>query len=260
MSVWFVLYAKEMKELWRSRKWVWVPLVFVLLGVSQPVATYYLPDILQAAGSLPEGSIIEIPQPTGAAVLAQTLSQYGILGILILILAIMGTISAERASGAAGLVLVKPVSFISYITAKWAAAVTLGVTSFFAGYAFSWYYTEQLIGSVEPIHFLQSMLLYGLWLSFVITVTVMFSAVMTVSGAVAFLSVGSIALLSVLAGVFSQGMKWSPGTLSGQAAALLHEGAAGPGLPLALIVTIAAVAGMLVLAIRLLGHKSLLPS
>lgn len=260
MSVWFVLYAKEMKEMWRSRKWVWVPLVFVLLGVSQPVATYYLPDILQAAGSLPEGSIIEIPQPTGAAVLAQTLSQYGMLGILILILATMGTVSAERASGAAGLVLVKPVSFISYITSKWAAAVTLGVFSFIAGYASSWYYTEQMIGSVDPIHVLQSMLLYALWLSFAITVSIMFSAVMTGSGAAAFLSIGTIALLTVLAGVFGQGMRWSPGILPSQAAVLLHEGAAGQGLPLALIVTIAAVAGMLVVAVRLLGRKSLLPS
>lgn len=260
MTVWLVLYAKEMMELWRSRKWIWVPLVFVLLGVSQPVTTYYLPDILQAAGSLPEGTVIEIPKPTGAAVLAQTLSQYGMLGVLILILSVMGVVSAERASGAAGLVLVKPVSFASYITAKWAASITIGVVSFAAGYASSWYYTELLIGSVEPVRFLQSMLLYGLWLAFVVTVAVTFSSIMNGSGAIAFLSVGLVALLSVLAGVFRHYMGWSPGTLSGHAAAVLNDGTAGSGLPLAMAVTIAAVAAMLWLAVRLLGRKELLPS
>lgn len=258
--VWQVLYAKEMKELWRSRKWIWVPLVFVLLGVSQPVTTYYLPDILQAAGSLPEGTVIEIPKPTGAAVLAQTLSQYGMLGVLILILSVMGIVSAERASGAAGLVLVKPLSFASYITAKWAASITLGVVSFAAGYASSWYYTELLIGSVEPVRVVQSMLLYGLWLAFVVTVAVTFSSVMNGSGAIAFLSVGLVALLSVLAGVFRRYMGWSPGTLSGHAASVLSDGTAGPGLPLAMAVTFAAGAAMLWLAVRLLGRKELLPS
>ncbi|TMV49322.1 ABC transporter permease [Paenibacillus mesophilus] len=260
MTLWFVLYAKEMKELWRSRKWIWVPLVFVLLGVSQPVTTYYLPDILQAAGSLPEGTVIEIPKPTGAVVLAQTLSQYGTLGVLILILSVMGVVSAERASGAAGLTLVKPVPFASYISAKWAASITISVVSFAAGYASSWYYTELLIGSVAPDLALQSMLLYGLWLAFVVTVTVALSAVLNGSGAIAFLSVGLVALLSVLTGLFDHSMRWSPSTLSGHAAAVLTGGSAGPQLTLALIVTAAICAAMLWAAARLFSRKELLPS
>lgn len=260
MVVWLVLYAKEMKELWRNRKWIWVPLVFVLLGVSQPVATYYLPEILQAAGSLPEGAVIEIPTPSGAAVLAQTLSQYGTIGVLVLILSTMGVVSAERASGAAGLVLVRPVSYVSYVTAKWAASIALGIVSFCAGYMSSWYYTELLIGPIGPARVVQSMLLYGLWLAFVLTLTVSLSSVLKGNGATAMVSFGFIALLSVLTGVFGRHMAWSPGTLSGHAAAVLNEGAAAPELPLASGVTVLAGAAALWLAVRLFSRNELLPS
>jgi ABC-2 type transport system permease protein len=43
MSQFLVLFRKEMLELWRSYKWLWVPLVFLFLGIIQPAATYYLP-------------------------------------------------------------------------------------------------------------------------------------------------------------------------------------------------------------------------
>ncbi|MBD2864344.1 ABC transporter permease [Paenibacillus oceani] len=259
MNQWLVLFNKEMTEMWRSRKWIWVPLVFVLLGISQPVTTYYLPDLLQAAGSLPEGAVIEIPMPTGAEVLAQTLSQFGMIGVLVLVLSIMGIVSSERQSGAAGLVLVKPVSFVSYITAKWAGAVTLTAVSFLAGFAASWYYTRILIGSVAPSLFAGSLLLFGLWLVFVVTVAVMLSAWMNGNSGVAFLTIGSVLLLSVLTGLFNRAMNWSPGSLSGRATLVLADGGPGTQLPLALAVTLAAIAALLFAAVRLFRRKELLP-
>lgn len=257
MTVWTVLYMKEMKELWRSRKWVWVPLVFVLLGVSQPVASYYMPDILQAAGSLPEGAVIEIPKPTAAEVLGQTLSQYGTIGLLILVLSLMGVVSAERVSGAASLVLVKPVSFASYITAKWAGAITLIFASFAAGYVSSWYYTELLIGPIAADRAIASLLLYGFWLVFVATVTVSLSSVLNGSGAIAFLSVGIVIMLTVLTGLFERYMRWSPSTLTGHATAILKQGGPGPQLSVALAVTAAASVLLLSLALHIFRRKEM---
>lgn len=258
MTQWLVLYSKEMTEMWRSYKWIWVPIVFVLLGVSQPVVSYYLPDILKSAGNLPEGAVIQIPVPSAPQVLAETLSQYNTLGVLILVLSFMGVISAERQSGAAGLVLIKPVPFASYITAKWAGAFTLTVASFGLGYAASWYYTVMLIGSVEPVLVLKSFLLYGLWLLFVVTITVMLSAAMKGSGGIAFLSLGFVALLSILNGLIGKYMKWSPSTLPGHAGSILSGGEAGDLLPLAIIVTAVAIVAMLGIAVHLFGKKELL--
>ena len=69
MTQWTVLYRKEMTEMARNYKILWIPIVFILLGVMQPVSSYYMPEILDTFGGLPEGTILEMPTPTGAEVL-----------------------------------------------------------------------------------------------------------------------------------------------------------------------------------------------
>ena len=125
MRQWAVMYNKEMLEMWRSFKWLWVPLVFILQGIMQPVTTYYLPQILESAGSFPEGTVIEIPTSTGEQVMAELMGQYSTIGVLILVLAGMAIVSGEKQSRAIGLILVRPLSYTTFITAKWAGLVTL---------------------------------------------------------------------------------------------------------------------------------------
>src|SRR5690606_14270934 len=97
----------------------------------QPITSYYLPEIIKAAGELPEGAVFDIPVPTPQEVIVQTLGQYSQIGILILVLAFMGIVAAEKNSGVSDIILVKPVSFAIYITAKWvsSAIMTLGRAS-----------------------------------------------------------------------------------------------------------------------------------
>lgn len=71
--------------------------MFLLLGSSTPLSTYFMPQILENFGGLPEGAVIDIPTPTGTEVLAQTLSDFGLLGVLVLTLALMGIVSAGTA-------------------------------------------------------------------------------------------------------------------------------------------------------------------
>lgn len=52
-SAW-VLYRREMLEMARSYKLIWIPVVFILLGIMQPLTTYYLPEILKASGDVPQ--------------------------------------------------------------------------------------------------------------------------------------------------------------------------------------------------------------
>src|SRR5690606_11651471 len=109
-----VLFKKEWIEMTRNFKILWIPLVFILLGIMQPVTSYYLPEIIKAAGELPEGAVFEIPMPTPQEVLVQTFGQYSQIGILVLVLAFMGIVAAEKNSGVSDIILVKPVSFANY--------------------------------------------------------------------------------------------------------------------------------------------------
>jgi ABC-2 type transport system permease protein len=257
MRQWIVLFNKELLEMWRNYKWVWVPLVFILFGVLQPISTHYLPQILEAVGGMPEGAVIEIPLPSGAEVINKTLEQYGMLGVLILVLSFMGSVSLEKQSGVAGLILVKPVPFFSYISSKWTAAVILTFVSLFLGILSSWYYTELLVDQVDFMRIIYTSLLFGLWLMVVITITLFMSTLLKGNGGIAFLSLFTIFALSALAGIFPAYLKWNPGMLPGFARSLLVSGETGDGLIICLVSTISMLVLLLLASSYLLKEKEL---
>jgi ABC-2 type transport system permease protein len=224
MSQWMTLFQKEILEMWRNFKWIWVPITFILLGVSKPLTTYYLPQIIKSFGGLPEGSIFEIPEQSAGAVLASGLSQYSSLGVLIVVLGTMGVIAGERKNGVAAMILVKPVSYFSYVTSKWAGCLLLVWSSLFIGYISTWYYTGQLFDWVPMGEFFQSFVLYGLWLTVILTVTVFFSAALLSPGMAGFISLALALVVSMVSGALSHLLEWSPSQLTNYAIALLTAG------------------------------------
>jgi ABC-2 type transport system permease protein len=237
MTQWLVLYKKENLEMWRNYKWLWVPLVFILMGMMNPVLNYYMPQILEANGIAKE-VLLTIPLPTASGTLVKTLSQYNTLGILILALSFMGTAASERQNGSAIMVLVKPVPHFSYVTAKWAGMFSLTIISFALGYLAAWYYTGQLIGNIVFMQVWQSFLVYSLWLLFVISVTLIYSCLLTSTGGIAFLSLLTLTGFSLLTSIFTRYMNWSPGHLSADAGVLVKKAISQTNLWLPIGVTI----------------------
>jgi ABC-2 type transport system permease protein len=214
MKVTWVLFKKEMFESARNLKWLWMPIVFILFGVTEPLTAYYLPDILKSLGDLPEGAVIKIPPPSSAEILMSTIGQMNTLGVLVIVLAFMGIVSGERKSGAAAMILVKPVSFHAYIYSKWAAALLLIWTSYILGLASTWYYINLLFENISPAAFFQSLAVFGMWLTFLLTVLLFFSSMVKASGSAAFSAVAVSIILSFLSGSLPDKMKWSPSRLS----------------------------------------------
>ncbi|WP_066061491.1 ABC transporter permease [Neobacillus soli] len=223
MSQWMTLLQKEMLEMWRNFKWIWVPITFILLGVKEPITSYYMPQILDAVGGLPEGAVINIPTPTAAEVLISGLSQYTTLGVLIIVLTTMGIIAAERKSGVAAMILVKPVSFHSFVTAKWAGSMILMWLSFFIGYLSTWYYTGLLFEWIPFSEFFQSFFFYALWLTVILTVTVFFSASLMAPGMSGFISLAVAIIISLVSSTLSNWLEWSPAQLTTYANEILMD-------------------------------------
>ncbi len=257
MRQWMVMYNKEMQEMWRSFKWMWVPVVFVLLGIMQPVTTYYLPQILESAGGLPEGAVIEIPTPEGEQVVAEILGQFSTMGVLVLVLAGMAIISGERISRSIVLILVRPLPQASFITAKWAGLATLTICSLILGYLAGWYYTGLLFDSVSIGRAVSGVFVYGLWMTFVITVLVLMSTLLRGNSAVAFVTILFAVCLSVLTSLFERWMLWSPARLTHHATSFLMSGDAGDGFLLSVSVTVAAIIAILLAAVIALKHQEL---
>jgi ABC-2 type transport system permease protein len=257
MNQWMTLFQKEMIEMWRNFKWIWVPLTFILLGVKEPLSTYYLPQIIDSLGGLPEGAIIKLPTPTAEEVLVQGLSQYSSIGVLIIILITMGVLAGERKSGVAAMILVKPVPYHSYVTAKWTGALILTWLSFFVGYIATWYYTGILFDWVPIVEFFQSFLLYGLWLTVLLTITVFFSALFLIPGMVGFVSISVAIILSLVSSTFSHLLEWSPAQLTVYANQLLMTDEISNHIIPTIIIAIVGLIILLMLSITIFRRKEL---
>lgn len=224
MKKFLILLQKELKEAWCSGKWIWFPIALVILGISQPLSTYYMPQILEKAGNLPEGAVIEIPVPTGGEMLASTLGQFGTVGTLLIVIAFMGAIANERQNRSLTLVMARPVSALQYIASKWCAQMLITFLSFFLSYIWTWYYTNLLFTSVSWNRALASFLLYCLWLLFTLSVTIFFGTVFKTTSGIAGVSLVLLGGLSILSGLFTRFFHWSPSHIRAQAAAMLIQG------------------------------------
>ena len=257
MNQWITLFNKEMLEMSRNFKWIWVPIVFILIAIQEPLTMYYLPQIIESFGGLPEGAVIEMPVPAASEVLVAILGQFNTLGILVIVLGSMGLIAAERKSGVAGLILVKPISYTSYVTSKWAGAMVLLWVSYFIGYIASWYYVVILFEMVPFADFFQSFILNGLWLSFVLTISIFFNSIFKSPGAVGFISIAVVIILSLISSTFSQWLKWSPALMSSYTSLfLLNKQLPTETFP-AVIVSLVAILILLVGSISILRKREL---
>lgn len=224
MNQWFTLLNKEILEFSRNYKWIWVPITFILLGVMDPMTTYYMPQIIDSVGGLPEGAVIDIPTPSANEVFIMSLGEYQTIGILVIALSLMGMIAGERKSGVAQLILVKPVSYISYITSKWASAIILVSISLFLGLLASWYYTGVLFDFIPFDHFIKSYGMFGLWLALVVTLVIFYSAVFKNPGVAGTVALATIFIFSLIGSSFSHIMEWSPTQLLPYASHVIVSG------------------------------------
>lgn len=257
MKQWLTLFNKEWLEMSRNYKIIWIPAVFALLGITQPISTYYMPQLIEEFGELPEGAVISIPTPPAWEVVASTLSQFTQIGLLVLVLASMGIVAGERVRGTAAIILAKPVSRASFITAKWATVLLVTWLAYTIGFAGGAYYTMVLFDEVSGKNLLLGFAVYGIYLTFVMTLTLFLSTLMKNTGMVAFLSLGGTLLLSIISGIFQKGFTWSPTGLTAQANAFLRTGAPDDHFGVTLVVTISLVMLLLSFSIHFFKRKEL---
>jgi len=176
MNGFTVLLQKEWREQIRSFKILWIPLVFIILGILEPITNHFLPEIMGSVGNMPEGSEFIWPEFTGEEIFMSLLSQYQLIGILVIVLAFMGGISGERKSGTATLLYVRPISFWAYFLSKWIVVNAIVVGSVWFGFLAAWYYISILFNSVNAWQLFGFIATYSIWIVFVVTVVLALSA------------------------------------------------------------------------------------
>lgn len=178
-----VLLRKEWRENIRNFKLLWIPLVFIILGIVEPVTNHFLPEIMKSVGNMPEDAEFLWPEFQGEDIFFSLLGQYQFIGILVIVLAFMGTISGERKNGTATFLYVRPLSYKDYFLSKWIVVNTIVLASVWLGFLSGWYYIEILFNQVDAGEVFAFIATYSLWLVFVVTVVLALSASIPTGGA-----------------------------------------------------------------------------
>ena len=219
-----ILLEKEWRENLRSYKLFWIPIVFILFGILEPVTNYFLPQILDSVGNLPEGAVIEMPVPESEQILAAVMGQYQFIGMVVLILAYMGTIAGERRSGTATLLYVRPLSYPSYFISKWITASAIGILSVWLGLMAAYYYIYLLFDQVEIVGFLQFSASYSVWILLVITIVLASSAASPNAGVAAAVSLAIVFFMQLIDGLLGAYWTFSPMKIPMYASEWLYDG------------------------------------
>lgn len=226
MNQFTVLAKKELMQMIREMKVIWLPLVFIFLGVTQPIMNYYLPEILEMIGG-GQGITID-PSMTiesGGEVLASTLgSQYDQLGIMIIVISIMGIIQSDKASGMLAFILTRPVKVGAYIGGKIFSNYLLVAFSITVGYITSYIYTYFLFTEVPFTHVIIALLYYLIWALFIVSFTTMISTIFNSQGVIALISIVFILGCRVIVGLNPVLDNINPASMSNYAMELLVLG------------------------------------
>jgi ABC-2 type transport system permease protein len=215
-----VLIKKEIKEQLKTYRFLIVAGVFLFFGLSTPLLTKYLPELLELAG---EDIIIELPPPTALQALQEYSDTILQVGILVVVLVTMGAVARERERGTAQMVLSKPVGRGAFVGAKLVGIslsflVALGLAS-----TASYIYTVLLLGEADVGAFLVLNLLLGLFFITAIAVTLLFSSLFKNQ-----LAAGGVALVALVVQAVLTQVPWigdyMPAALPGWGIGLL----AGP--------------------------------
>ncbi|MED4236899.1 ABC transporter permease [Priestia megaterium] len=221
-----VLVKKEFVQSVREFKIIWLPLVFIFLGITQPVVSYYLPSILKALGG-GQGITIDpnMAAQKGGEVLASTLgSQFDQLGVMIIIVSMMGIIQSDKANGMLAFILTRPVTVISYISGKIISNYLFIACSVALGYLVSYAYTSLLFTAVNFIDLLVALLFYLVWILFIVSFTTMISTIFNSQGIIALISIVFLLACRIMVGLSPVIDNINPASMSKHAMELLIVG------------------------------------
>lgn len=224
MNQWLTIYKKEMLHTWRNKQLIWLPLVMMLFGIIDVITYYYLPEVIEMSGGLPEGSVFDVPAIKGHEAIIMGLDQISLMGALVIIAISMGTIANERKSGLAEIMLTKPIHHFNYVTAKWFALITITLLSVCLAIVLNWYYTNILFDTVSVNALLKTCLFYSLWFIFIVSLAMFFNSFLSKPGLVFAFTTIILFLLAVINTAFGHRLPYFPNQLSSHIGSMLITG------------------------------------
>jgi ABC-2 type transport system permease protein len=200
-------------EALRSYRLLIVIVVLIFFGLTSPLQTKLLPQIL--ASALPPGSDISLlmPTPTVRDAIIQYVKNMSQFDLILAVLLGMGAVAQEKDKGTAAMMVVKPLPRGSFLAAKFLGlAAVFAIAIAIAGLG-SYYYTGLLFESMEILPWLVLNLFLFIYVLVIVAITLLCSTITKSQAAAGGMAVG-ILVIGFILGVIRNLGRFLPGELN----------------------------------------------
>jgi ABC-2 type transport system permease protein len=247
------LWRLELLRLTRTPRALALGLVFLVIGLIEPVATRYENRLLGHVG----GRIkITLPPPTPADGLNSYVSEVTLIGVILAVAFTAQAMSFDTRPGLATFLRTRAGGLRALVAPRFGVNAAAAAAAYVLGSLGAWYETQVLIGPLPPGGMLAGMLCGVVYFVLATAVAAVAAAlVRSTIGAVG-VALGLLILLPI-ASVIRPIASWLPSALVGAPASLANGTYRLPHYLPALAVSAVAVAAALAAAVRLLGRREI---
>ncbi|OGO15070.1 MAG: hypothetical protein A2Z14_05290 [Chloroflexi bacterium RBG_16_48_8] len=217
------LLHKELRELWRTRKFLIVVATLFVFGLIGPLTVKYMPLILAKVPGVPEGLLGIMPEADVTMAVDEYVQNLSQFGVILAILVPMAAIVGEKTSGTAVMILSKPVSRAAFLGAKWILYAFVFIVGVLAAGLGGYYYIGVLFEWLGLLDFLALNALIAIYLVVFLSVTLFASSICPSQLAAAGLSFAVLIAFGLLGAVPSIStnlpaslLRWGRGLALGQ--------------------------------------------
>jgi ABC-2 type transport system permease protein len=247
------LWRLEWLRLTRTPRALALGLVFVVIGLIEPVATKYENRLLGHGGG---GVKVTLPPPTPADGLNSYVSEATLIGLILAVAFTAGSMSFDGRPGLATFLRTRAGSTWQLVAPRFALNAGAAAAAYVLGTLGAWYETQLLIGPLPPAGMLAGMLCGAVYFTLAAAVTAFAAALVRSTIGTVGIALGLLILLPVVS-VIRPIANWLPSALVGAPASLVNGSYQLPHLVPALGVAVAGTAAALAAAVRLLGRREI---
>lgn len=219
MNAYLTLTRKELRESLAAYRMLIAAAVFLIAGISGPLLTHMLPDLLR--GTTSGNLTIIVGKQTVVDAVNAYLSNMAQLPMVAAILLAMGAVAEERAHGGGAMILSRPIARGAYLLAKFTGYGLVVLGGLALGAIAAFYYIALLFAGAQAGPFLAINLGLAATLLDVVAITLLCSTLLRSSVAAGGLAFVLFIALSTLPGLWSPLGTFLPTSVTGHAQALL---------------------------------------
>jgi ABC-2 type transport system permease protein len=211
------LWRLEWLRLFRTPRAVALGVVFVAVGLIEPVFTKYENRLFAHAGN---GVRITAPPPTPADALGSYTSEIFLVGLIVVVVLAAGPLTFDSSPGLSTFLRTRVSNFWQIVVPRCTVSAAAAAIAYLLGTAAAWYETRLLIGTLPAGAVFGGVLCGAVYLAFAVAVTALAAAL--VRGRLAVVGT-ALAILLVLpaAGLLSATVAdWLPSALVSAPASL----------------------------------------